>query len=69
MCKLWKVVSSRILLSLFLFPHTYRSHLGDFSYLGHAMAEVISCYLALQRPVFNTRPVCEGFVVDKGTQS
>jgi hypothetical protein len=66
MCKLWKVVYLPIsysVYSLFLAPRDFKHD------QGHAMAQAVSYCLSLQRPVFDTRPVYEGFVVEKGAIS
>jgi hypothetical protein len=59
-------LSLYILLSVFHVPDTERLQLGDLRYqhdLGHSMAQVVICWLSVQKPIFNTMPVYERFVV------
>jgi len=65
-------LSLYIFLSVFHVPDTERRHLGDLRCqhsLCYSVAHVVICWLLVRRPIFNTVPVCEGFVVDWGTQS
>lgn len=60
-------LSLYILLSVFHVPDTERRHLGHLHCqhdLGHSVAQVVICWLSVQKPIFNTVPVCEGFIVD-----
>lgn len=55
-------LSLYILLSVFHVPDTERRHLGDLHRqydLARSVAQVVICWLSVQKPIFNTMPVCE----------
>jgi hypothetical protein len=56
-------LSFYILVRLFHVPDTERRHLGDLRYqhnVGHSVAQVVICWLSVQKPIFSTMPVCCG---------
>jgi len=60
-------LSLYILLGVFHVPDAERRHIGDLRCqhdLGHSMAQVVICWLLVQKPIFNSMPFYEGFVVD-----